>query len=71
MHNPKNASGPSKQGQPQFKPKSRCLVHGNGNHTTEQCKVLKRIATADTATTAPVTTKVTPTTTVTKKNCYK
>ncbi|KAG1439414.1 hypothetical protein G6F55_013736 [Rhizopus delemar] len=66
MHNPKNASGPSKQGQPQFKPKSKCLVHGNGNHTTEQCKVLKRTATA-----ATITTKVTPPTSSTKKNRYK
>ncbi|KAG1328484.1 hypothetical protein G6F62_008123 [Rhizopus arrhizus] len=70
MHNPKNASGPSKQGQTQFKPRSKCLVHGNGNHTTEQCKVLKRIATANTATTATTAIKVTPPT-ITKKNCYK
>ncbi|KAG0803572.1 hypothetical protein G6F19_013399 [Rhizopus arrhizus] len=70
MHNPKNASGPSKQGQTQFKPRSKCLVHGNGNHTTEQCKALKRIATANTATTATTAIKVTPPT-ITKKNCYK
>ncbi|KAG1082466.1 hypothetical protein G6F42_022568 [Rhizopus arrhizus] len=73
MHHPKNASGPSKQGQTQFKPRSKCLVHGNGNHTTEQCKVLKRIATANTANTANTATtaiKVTPPT-ITKKNCYK
>ncbi|KAG1403783.1 hypothetical protein G6F59_012719 [Rhizopus arrhizus] len=70
MHNPKNASGPSKQGQTQFKPRSKCLVHGNGNHTTEQCKVLKRIATANTATTATTAIKVTPPI-ITKKNCYK
>ncbi|KAG0783823.1 hypothetical protein G6F22_008536 [Rhizopus arrhizus] len=57
-----------KQGQPQLKPRSKCLVHGNGNHTTEQCKVLKRIATANTATTAI---KVAPPTSITKKNCYK
>ncbi|KAG1141161.1 hypothetical protein G6F36_015738 [Rhizopus arrhizus] len=55
IHNPKNASGLSKQGQPQFKPKSKCFVHGKGNHTSEQCKVLKRITTANTATT---TTKI-------------
>ncbi|KAG1539522.1 hypothetical protein G6F51_009086 [Rhizopus arrhizus] len=52
-------------------PKSKCLVHGNGNHTTEQCKVLKRIATANTATTATTATNVTPQASNTKKNCYK
>ncbi|KAG1454083.1 hypothetical protein G6F46_008874 [Rhizopus delemar] len=67
IHNPKNASGLSKQGQPQFKPKSKCFVHGKGNHTSEQCKVLKRITTANTATT---TTKITLLTS-SKKNCYK
>ncbi|KAG1585905.1 hypothetical protein G6F47_011373 [Rhizopus delemar] len=61
----------SKQGQPQFKPKSKCLVHGNGNHTTEQCKVLKRIATTNTATTATAATNITPPTSSTKKNCFK
>ncbi|KAG1167119.1 hypothetical protein G6F35_017837 [Rhizopus arrhizus] len=28
MHNPKNASGPSKQGQTQFNPRSKCC-HGS------------------------------------------
>ncbi|KAG1277722.1 hypothetical protein G6F66_012223 [Rhizopus arrhizus] len=68
MHNPKNASGPNKQGQSQFKPRSKCLVHVNGNHTTEQCKVLKRIATANTATTATTAIKTIPPTSSTKKN---
>ncbi|KAG1139974.1 hypothetical protein G6F37_009661 [Rhizopus arrhizus] len=71
IHNPKNASGPNKQDQPQFKPRSKYLVHGNSNHTTEQCKVLKRIATANTATTATIAMKATPPTSSTKKKCYK